>query len=57
MALLPEIHVNFDQLTFERAYQIFLAGGESLTCLDALGCRSPLGFGSPKGAGFDSGGR
>jgi hypothetical protein len=24
MALLPEIHVNFDQLTFERVYQIFL---------------------------------
>jgi hypothetical protein len=24
MALLPEIHVNFDQLTFERIYQVFL---------------------------------
>jgi hypothetical protein len=24
MALLPEIHVNFDQLTFERVYQVFL---------------------------------
>ncbi len=24
MALLPEIHVNFDQFTFERFYQIFL---------------------------------
>src|ERR1700737_4760844 len=24
MALLPEIRVNFDQLTFERVYQIFL---------------------------------
>ncbi len=43
MSMLPEVHVNFDQLTFERVYQIFLPLIPGCTLVGGLLMAHPQG--------------